>query len=53
VKGDERRLVEDDPAALCVDAGIGGAEIDGEIGSEMRECHVFAARSARSIPAAH
>ena len=47
VEGDDRRLVEDNAAALGEDAGIGRAEIDGEVGGECREdVHGYAARLA-------
>ena len=42
VEGDDRRLVEDDAAAGGEDAGVGRAEIDGEIvgeGQEAGEVH--------------
>ena len=52
VEGDERGLVQDDALTLGVDTGVGRAEIDSEVGSEVRECHGFAAQWARSIPAA-
>ena len=34
VEGDDRRLVEDDAAALGEDARVGRAEVDGEVGGE-------------------
>ncbi len=43
VEGNEGGLVQDDAASFGVDAGIGGAEIDSEIGSEVRQGHGDAA----------
>ena len=37
VDGDHRRLVDDDAAALRVDAGVGRAEIDGQVSGEKRK----------------
>ena len=34
VEGDNRRLVEHDAPPLREDAGVGGAEVDGEVGGE-------------------
>src|SRR5262249_30757933 len=46
VEGDDRRLVEDDAAPLGEHAGVGGAEIDREVGGkERRQIHGVARQS--------
>ena len=37
VDGDDGGLADDDPASLGEDEGVGGAEVDGEVGGEPRE----------------
>jgi hypothetical protein len=45
VEGNDRRLVEDNAAPLGEDAGVGGAEVDGEVAGEHgKDAHMLVLR---------
>ncbi len=39
VERDDARLIQDDAPPPYIDQGVGGAEIDGRIGSEIEDTH--------------
>ena len=51
VDGDDRRLVQHDPAAPLVDDRVGGAEIDGQVTAEEAARHVGRSSPARCVGA--